>query len=94
MKIIKLVAVPTMALMCLLLSNCIDDSYDLSKDIDMTVTIFEDGLTLPGGSTDTISLKKILDLDEGEGNTLKTNKGEINGLSIGDYYLKEEAEPK
>lgn len=94
MKIIKLVAVPTMALTCLLLSNCIDDSYDLSKDIDMTVTIFEDGLTLPGGSTDTISLKKILDLDEGEGNTLKTNKGEINGLSIGDYYLKEEAEPK
>ena len=94
MKIIKLVAVPTMALTCLLLSNCIDDSYDLSKDIDMTVTIFEDGLTLPGGSTDTISLKKILDLDEGEGNTLKTNKGEINVLSIGDYYLKEEAEPK
>lgn len=94
MNLIKHLTFAIVAIASLLFANCIDESYDLSKDIDMTITLGGDNLTFPGGSTDTISLKKILDLDEGEENTLKTNKGEINGLSIGDYYLKEDAEPK
>lgn len=78
---------------CLICTGCIDESYDLSKDIDLTVTVGGDNLTFPGGSTEAISLKKILDLNEDEENTLKTNNGEINSLSLGDYYLKEDAAP-
>lgn len=69
--------------------SCVDNDYDLNKDIDMTVTVGGNNLALPSCSTDTISLKKIFDLSDDESNTLKTNKGEITSLSIGDYYLNE-----
>lgn len=83
------VALIVTALSHSLFTSCVDNDYDLSKDIDMTVTVGGNNLTLPGSNTDTISLRKIFDLDDGESNTLKTNRGEIAGLNIGDYYLKE-----
>lgn len=45
------------------MTSCVDNDYDLSKDIDMTVTVGGDELTIPGSNTDTISLRKIFDLD-------------------------------
>lgn len=78
---------------CAILTGCVDESYDLEKDIDLTVTIGGDNLTFPIGSTESITLKKIFDLNEDEENTLKSNKGEISSLSLGDYYLKEDAAP-
>jgi hypothetical protein len=78
---------------CAILTGCVDESYDLEKDIDLTVTIGGDNLTFPIGSTEAITLKKIFDLNEDEENTLKSNKGEISSLSLGDYYLKEDAAP-
>lgn len=53
---------------CLLLSAlgittaCVDNSYDLSKDIDMTVTVGGD-LTTPGNSSEDITLEDLLEID-------------------------------
>lgn len=44
-------------------SSCVDDAYDLSKDIDMTVTIGGD-LTVPGSNTDEVKLKDVLDIED------------------------------
>ena len=44
-------------------ASCVDDQYDLDKDVDMTVTVGGD-LTIPGSSTEEITLKKIFDLEE------------------------------
>ena len=44
---------------------CVDNDYDLSKDIDMTVTIGGENLSIPGSNTDLITMDKILDLDPG-----------------------------
>ena len=45
------------------LSACVDNAYDLSKDVDMTITI-GGNLALPGSDTEEITLKKIFDLDD------------------------------
>ena len=72
-----------------LLSSCVDDAYDLDKDIDMTVTVGGDNLALPASSTEFISLSKLFDLDEGS--ALKTIQNEEEAqkynLHVGDYYL-------
>lgn len=74
-----------------LLSSCVDDAYDLDKDIDMTVTVGGDNLALPASSTEFISLSKLFDLDEGS--ALKTIQNEEEAqkynLHVGDYYLHE-----
>lgn len=55
-------------LYCLMLSSlgittaCVDNSYDLSKDIDMTVTVGGD-LTTPANSSEEIKVGDLLDID-------------------------------
>lgn len=44
-------------------TGCVDDSYDMSKDIDMTMGIGADGLQLKVGSTEEIGLGKLLDFE-------------------------------
>lgn len=44
-------------------TGCVDDSYDMSKDIDMTMGIGADGLQLKVGSTEEIKLGKLLDFE-------------------------------
>lgn len=62
-------------------SSCVDDSYDLSKDIDMTITVGGD-ITIPGSSTEVITLAQIMDLDlEDEEAAIKPNEN-------GDYVIK------
>lgn len=66
-------------LSALLLSSCVNDKYDLSKEIDTSLSLFEDGISMPVGSTDTIFMKQIIEIEE---------NGEIKiDRSTGDYYL-------
>lgn len=68
-------------LICLMLlfSACsIDDKYDLSKEIDMTVGV-GDGLSLPIGSTDKIMFTELID-------TLETDIIKIDGNGYYSVY--------
>ena len=47
-------------------TSCIDNSYDLNKDIDMTVNVGGEQLAIPVGYTEQITLDKIIELDEGD----------------------------
>lgn len=47
----------------LMLSSCIDDSYDLDK-VDLTMGLGSDGLSVTLGNTEKIRLGDLLDLDE------------------------------
>ncbi|MGN0036841.1 MAG: hypothetical protein ACI36X_06465 [Bacteroidaceae bacterium] len=49
----------------LALSACVDNDYDLSKDVDLTIQVGGD-LTLPGCNTEEITLKDVFDLDESD----------------------------
>ena len=40
--------------------SCVDNRYDLDRDIDMTISVGGDYLSVPGGSTDTTYLSKII----------------------------------
>lgn len=46
--------------------SCVDNKYDLDKDIDMTVNVGGEYLTIPAGSTDTTFLSKIIEVEEGD----------------------------
>lgn len=48
----------------LLLTSCFDDSYDLSKDIDMTVGLGGNGLGVRLGNTERITLDNLLEVDK------------------------------
>ena len=63
----------------LMVTSCIDDSYDFSQPIDLTMGLGAEGLALKFGSTDSIFLKDILQVD----NTVKLDKNNT-------YYLVEE----
>lgn len=69
--------------------SCIDHDYDLSEDIDVTIQLGGDNLTLPGSSTDRLFLSKILDLEQGSSIKAVENDGEY-GLAKGDYVLIQE----
>lgn len=56
-------------------TGCVDDSYDMSKDIDMTMGIGADGLQLKVGSTEQIGLGKLLDFENEP--LLGTTKGNL-----------------
>lgn len=47
----------------LLLTSCVDDSYDVNK-IDLTMKLGSEGLSAPLGNTEKIYLDDILDVDE------------------------------
>lgn len=46
--------------------SCVDNKYDLDKDIDMTVNVGGEHLTIPAGSSDTAYLSKIIEVKEGD----------------------------
>lgn len=70
------------------LTGCVDHDYDLSKDIDLNVTIGGDELNLPVSSTAILTMDELLDLDE-TSSIKKATQGEY-GLNAGDYVLVEE----
>lgn len=62
-KYLKL-AVTGMLVSLFVFPSCVDNDYDLNKDIDMTISIGGEEFALPGGSTEEMTLEKILDLNE------------------------------
>lgn len=46
--------------------SCVDNKYDLDKDIDLTVNVGGEHLAIPVGSTDTAFLSKIIEVEEGD----------------------------
>lgn len=46
--------------------SCVDNKYDLDKDIDMTINVGGEHLTIPTGSSDTAYLSKIIEVEEGD----------------------------
>ena len=54
------------------MTGCMDDGYDFNE-VDMTVGIGGDGLSLPVSSTDTIKLEDVLELDGSESVVVKDN---------------------
>lgn len=71
------------------MTSCVDNDYDLTKDIDLTVNVGGD-LTLPASSTERYTVAQILDL--GENSSIKPD-GELYGLASGDYVLVQGGDP-
>lgn len=73
-------ALSSLFLLSFLGVSCVNEEYDMSEDnLNLEVTPFEDGLTIPLGSTDQIKLKELLkDMDS---DILGT--GENGAYSIG-----------
>ena len=66
------------------LNSClkVDETYDLEKDFDMTITVGGD-LSVPGSSTEKILLGDLLDLEE---------DGIIKAKDKGEYHLVQDGE--
>ena len=69
-----------------MLVGCVDHDYDLSKDMDLNVTLGGEELNLPVSSTAALTIKDILDLDENDSSIKEAEQGEY-GLNEGDYVL-------
>lgn len=61
--------------------SCVDNDYDLSGDIDLTIQIGGSEFAIPGGETEPIRLSKILDIEE---------DGIVKTDEYGNYYLWKE----
>lgn len=68
------------------LSSCVESDYDLSKDIDMTMGLGSNGLSLKLGNSEKIYLRDLLKVDDSS--MLDTIKGDEGGL----YYLIKDGE--
>lgn len=66
------------------LQGCVDNDYDLDKDIDMTVSVGGNMLTIPSSSTANYSLSQILDLDD---------DSSIKPDANGDFTLEVDGDP-
>lgn len=64
-----------------LFASCVNQDYDLSKDIDLNIHVGGNALALPVGNTDSIKLSKIIKVDESD--VLHLNAG-------GEYSLLKE----
>lgn len=67
----------------LLVVGCVDNNYSVSDDVDLTMALGSEKLTLPLGSTEKIYLRDVLTLDKS--NTLKIDETK-NNL----YYLSKD----
>lgn len=72
-----------LALAALVLTGCVDNDYDLTKDIDMTVQVGGD-FTFPSSTTENYTLAQIMDLKPTS--SIKPY-GEAYGMKPGDYVL-------
>lgn len=75
----------------LLFTGCVDNDYDLSKDIDLNVTVGGKELTMPEGSIEEITLSQILDINDGS--SIKAAAQGQYGLNEGDYVLVQDGSP-
>lgn len=63
-------------------TSCIDNSYDLDKDIDMTINVGGEYLAFPIGSTEKITMDKIIEINDGD--DLQVVNGEYHLLKYDD----------
>lgn len=68
----------------LTLSACVDNDYDLNKDLDFTIAIGGNEFAIPGGMTEEIKLSKVLKLEDDD---------VIRVDGDGNYYLFQEGTP-
>lgn len=71
------------------ITGCIENKYDLTKEIDIKLGFGENGLTLPTGSTSKMKMNQIIELDKNsqlttdwQGNYLFHKKGKSNKETI------------
>lgn len=60
-------------------TSCIDNEYDLDKDIDLTINVGGEHLSIPVGYTEKITLDKIIELDKDD---------DLKVLENGEYHLQ------
>lgn len=76
MKLIKLStvlrAVTSITAVSVILS-CVNEEYDLGKDIDMDINLLK-GISLPVGDFEKISLMDVLDLEDSEGSMISADE--------------------
>lgn len=99
-KHLKLISCALMASL-FSMSSCVDNDYDLTEDIDLTIAIGGSEFAIPGGETDPIKLSKILDIEtdgivkvDGDGNYYLLQKGtesntsiSVEGFSVASPYI-------
>lgn len=82
-------------------TSCIDNSYDLNRDIDMTISAGGEHLAIPVGYTEKITLDKIIELDErddlqivdGEYHLLKKDNIDETNTSVKLVTVNESSNP-
>lgn len=74
--------------------SCVDEDYDLDKDMNLVVNVGGGQLSMPGSSTELFSLEKLLDLDP-ESSIKAADQAMANkyGLNVGDYVLIQSGDP-
>lgn len=72
-----------LSMFCVSITSCVDDAYDLNKDVDLTITVGGD-ISTPGSSTEKITLEKIFELDDDSNIKIAEN---------GDYSLQQSGDP-
>lgn len=90
-KTAKLSPVVCPVLFLAALSSCVDHDYDLSKNIDMTVTVGGEQLTVPSSNVDCLFLSQILNLESESSIKAVETQGEY-GLNAGDYVLVQDGD--
>lgn len=76
------------------LQSCVDNDYDLNKDMNLVVNVGGGQLSVPGSSTEQFSLKKLLDLDsESSIQPADQATADLYGLEVGDYVLRQKGDP-
>lgn len=63
--------------------SCVDGDYDLSEKIDLTINVGGKEFVIPGGSTESLTLKTIFKLKEGD---------VVQADAQGDYFLWQKGE--
>lgn len=66
-------------------ASCVDNDYDLTEDIDLTIQVGGSDFAIPGGETEAIKLSKLLEVEEGD--LVKIDDD-------GNYYLLQEGTSK
>lgn len=64
------------------LSSCVEDKFDLNEDVDLTLSVGGENLSLPFGNTDPIYLKDFIKTEDAE--LLNVVQ---SGANEGEYYL-------
>lgn len=76
----------------MLLASCVDSDYDLSKEINKDMSIFNNGIALPVGNVDTLKIGELLDLDESDMIEFDEATGEYflvkSGTSEADFDIR------